>query len=93
LREAGNTLRLLPFALLIGPAIKETAMSTTKHPKTAVPSDADLDGNPGIGTSKGMTGIEDALLVEGENTIEGDVENDTTPQGGVDPDQRGRTNK
>lgn len=68
-------------------------MTTNKHAKTGVPSDADLEGNPGTGTSKGMTGVDDPSLVEGENTIEGDVENDTTPQGGVDPNQRGRTNK
>jgi hypothetical protein len=29
----------------------------------------------------------------GANTDEGDVANDTTPQGGVDPNQRGRTNR
>ena len=31
--------------------------------------------------------------LEGDNTFEGDVKNDTTAQGGVDPNQRGRTNK
>ena len=29
---------------------------------------------------------------EGENTVEGDVMNDTTPAGGINPRQRGRTN-
>ena len=29
-----------------------------KHPKTDTPTDADLKGNPGIGTSKGMSGAE-----------------------------------
>ena len=28
---------------------------SNKHMKTDVPTDADLKGNPGIGTSKGMT--------------------------------------
>jgi hypothetical protein len=61
---------------------------TKKHPKTRQPSDTDLKGNPFIGGSKGTTmsgtspdELEDA---EGENTIEGDVENDTNRQGGID---------
>ena len=66
-------------------------MSTSKHPKTHTPSDADLKGNPGIGTSAGTT-IEDDDL-DGDNTFDGDVMNDVTPEGGVNPDQRGRTNK
>ncbi len=64
---------------------------SNKHPKSGHPSDADLRGNPGIGTTKGAGDDED--LVEGENTFEGDVLNDTTPVGGIDPNQRGRTNK
>ena len=28
---------------------------SAKHPKTEIPTDADLKGNPGIGTSKSMT--------------------------------------
>ncbi|MBM3604774.1 MAG: hypothetical protein FJX25_08460 [Alphaproteobacteria bacterium] len=63
----------------------------SKHPKTDNPSDKDLEQDPGIGRSKGAT-RRDPLL-EGDNTFEGDVSNDTTPQGGVDPDQLGRTNK
>jgi hypothetical protein len=69
----------------------EEAMSTSKQPKPAKPSDADLKGNPGIGSSKG-TGRNDERL-EGENTFEGDVLNDTTRHGGVDPRQTGRTNR
>lgn len=41
----------------------------------------DLDENPGIGQSKGLfarAGSRDAELIEGENTVEGDVENDAT---------------
>lgn len=64
---------------------------SNKHLKTETPSDADLKGNPAIGQSKGLTGIDPAEL-EGENTLQGDVENDTKPDGGIDPDQRGRTN-
>ncbi len=72
-------------------------MSDNKHPKLKpgadVPGD-DAKYNPGIGSSKGMfaTGA-DPEIIAGENTVEGDVENDTTPQGGVDPRQVGRTNK
>lgn len=66
-------------------------MSTSKHPKTKTPSDADLKRNPGIGTSKGTSKRGDEL--DGENTFEGDVENDTTPNGAVDPRQERRTNK
>ena len=71
-------------------------MSTTKHRKAQpgeTPRD-DLEDNPGIGTTKGMhAGKGNFDLIEGENTFEGDVENDTNPQGGVDPNHRGRTNK
>ena len=74
---------------------------TTKNPMnderqsgagTALPDD--LERNPEIGGSKGAfaTG-EDPREIEGENTVEGDVENDSRPSGGVDPDQLGRTNK
>lgn len=71
-------------------------MATSKHRKTR-PGEAprdDLVDNPGIGASKGtgMTGL-DPEDIEGANTFEGDVENDATPQGGVDPNQIGRTNK
>ena len=69
-------------------------MSSNKHLKTQTPSDADLKGNPGIGQSKGTTmageGVES---IQADSTVEGDVENDTNPQGGVDPDQTGRTNR
>lgn len=42
--------------------------------------DADLKGNPGIGQSKGPTG----------HDVEGDVENETRTDGGIDPNHRGR---
>jgi hypothetical protein len=32
-------------------------------------------------------------VLEGDNTAEGDVMNDTTPQGAVNPNQQGRTNR
>ncbi|WP_281035442.1 hypothetical protein [Mesorhizobium sp. M9A.F.Ca.ET.002.03.1.2] len=35
----------------------------------------------------------DELELEGENTIEGDVENDTNALGGINPRRKMRTNK
>jgi hypothetical protein len=71
-------------------------MSTTKHRKVRPderPRD-DLEDNPGIGASKGAkAGKADPELIRGDSTFEGDVENDTTRQGGIDPRQIGRTNK
>ncbi|MBP2232638.1 hypothetical protein J2847_005969 [Azospirillum agricola] len=66
----------------------------TKHEKTRRPTDADLKNNPLIGGSKGarMAGVtpDELEQAQGANTIEGDVENDTNPQGGVDkPGSRG----
>jgi hypothetical protein len=69
-------------------------MSTNKElTKDRVGPD-DLDRNPGIGQSKGTfaTG-EDPEELEGENTFEGDVDNDTTGTGGVQREHRSRTNK
>lgn len=54
-------------------------------------TDRDLANNPGIGASPG-TRIGDVDNLDGESTFEGDVLNDTTPAGGIDPKQRGRTN-
>lgn len=80
-------------------------MTSSKHPNPGGPNrDAkgdfprppdDLERNPGIGSSKGIhsrTGT-NPEATEGENTAEGDVMNDVTPQGGVNPNQQGRTNK
>jgi hypothetical protein len=69
----------------------------SKHAKTNIAAhskDRDLKGNPGIETSKGTwaTG-EDPHAIEADSTVEGDVGNDTTAEGGVDPRQVGRTNK
>ncbi|MFN7024098.1 MAG: hypothetical protein ACK4QP_06175 [Pseudorhizobium sp.] len=68
-------------------------MATSKHFRQDHPSDADLKGNPGIGTSSGRHGQIAEGEIQGENTEEGDVLNDTLPSGGVDPNQRGRGNK
>jgi hypothetical protein len=69
-------------------------MSSSKQPKTRVPTDADLKRNPGIGASKGTTmSGEDPESILADSTFEGDVENETTPEGAVDPGHVGRTNK
>lgn len=55
----------------------------------------DLDEKPGIGQSQVFfvrTSSDDAGLIEGENSIEGDTGNDAGHPGGVDPDL-GRTNR
>ena len=46
----------------------------------------DLERNPGIGSSKGLfaeTSGKDADLIEGDNTFEGDADNDGGNAGGV----------
>lgn len=73
---------------------------TNKHLRPdETPADLadDLEENPGIGQSKGLfarTGAdeEDAALIEGENTIEGDTENNADADGAAKLDL-GRTNK
>ena len=59
----------------------------SKHVKRKKPTDKDLVCNPMIGGSKGAysAGVRPKELVEaqGANTMEGDVENDTNPQGGI----------
>jgi hypothetical protein len=68
-------------------------MSGSKHGKGESPFTDDLERNPGIGQSGGTfaTG-EDPTILEGDNTSEGDVENDADPRtGAIDEDQLGRT--
>lgn len=74
-------------------------MSSSKHPKTTEGEQgfqSDLDRNPGIGQSKGTfaTG-EDPETLAGDNTSEGDVENDAGRPGGgaVDPPRMPRGNR
>lgn len=73
-------------------------MSSSKHPKVDErdnPLPKDQERNPEIGQSGGtfsMTG-NSPDAIEGDNTVEGDIENDTTPTGGVPEHQRMRTNK
>lgn len=72
-------------------------MTSTKHEQTDVrdnPLPKDRKNNPGIGQSKGSFGTgEDPKEIEGENTVEGDVQNDSALGGGANPNQLGRTNK
>jgi len=61
---------------------------SSKHVKLNRPTNVDLVRNPLIGGSKGatMAGVSPDELEEfaGANTFEGDIENDTNPQGGID---------
>jgi hypothetical protein len=68
-------------------------MTGSKHKKGKSPFTDDLERNPGIGQSKGgfMTGIPPEEI-EGENTVEGDVDNDATAGDGVPQRQRERSN-
>jgi hypothetical protein len=74
-------------------AARRLKMSRAKHEKGRSPFPDDLERNPGIGQSKGtfMTGILPEEI-EGENTVEGDVENDTTASDGVPEEEKARTN-
>lgn len=65
----------------------------SKHFKPKEPNDVDLKRDPGIGQSKGLNRATGDEEIAGENTEEGDVANDTTRFGGVNPKQRGRANK
>jgi hypothetical protein len=67
-------------------------MTSTKHDKGESPFADDLQRNPGIGQSQGsVTTGESPLSIEGENTVEGDVENDSTANDGVPEEERERT--
>ncbi len=71
---------------------------SNKHPRPdeqPVKLQDDLERNPGIGQSPGLfarTSSADAELLQGENTVEGDTENDGGNAGGVNM-ELGRTNK
>jgi hypothetical protein len=67
-------------------------MTSSKHDKGESPFADDLERNPGIGQSKGTfaTG-ENPRAIEGENTSEGDLDNDSTTVGGVPDREQGRS--
>ena len=69
------------------------ATDATKHEKGKSPFADDLQRNPAIGQSRGRfsTGIPPDEI-EGENTVEGDIDNDATATDGVPQRERGRTN-
>ncbi len=66
---------------------------SNKRDKTETLTRDDLEENPAIGQSKGSvaTGIPPEEI-EGENTVEGDVDNDSTVNDGVPHREKGRTN-
>lgn len=68
-------------------------MSGSQHFKTRTPTDKDLKINPGIGQSKGLNRFTGDDEIFGDATEEGDVSNEATRAGGIDPEHRGRTNK
>ena len=72
-------------------------MSGSKQPKSdeevGLDLRDDLEDDPGIGRSKGRFAMTDEPPIEGDTTFEGDVKNDATPEGGVDPKKLGRTNE
>ena len=61
----------------------------SKHVRTTRPTDADLKGNPMIGGSKGTTIAGPGEGLDGDNTFDGDVENDVNAQGGIDKHDSG----
>ena len=54
--------------------------------------DEDLKLNPGIGQSVGTSQGGEVELIEGENSVEGDIDNNADAAGAVKLD-KGRTNK
>ena len=68
-------------------------MTKSKHPRHAKPPRDDLKDNPAIGASRGTTiAGEDPHILQGENTDEGDVQNDADATGAPTPIERHRTN-
>ncbi len=65
---------------------------SNKHPRPdeqPVQLQDDLERNPGIGSSKGLfarAGGQDEDLIEGDNTFEGDTDNDGGNAGGINPE-------
>jgi hypothetical protein len=68
-------------------------MNRTRDQGIAGPKqDEDLRRNPGIGQGAGTSQGGDTELIEGENTVEGDIDNNGGKFGQVKIDM-GRTNK
>ena len=67
--------------------------SPSGHTPTTLPRD-DLKDNPGIGASRGTTiAGEDPHILQGENTDEGDVQNDADATGAPTPMEKHRTKR
>ena len=74
-------------------------MTSSKHFKE-LPADvptppSDLERNPGIDQSRGAFARTEADpdIIEGDNTVKGDVGNNTNSAGGIEGTDEGRTNK
>lgn len=68
-------------------------MTANKQPKRKSPFRDDLDRNPGIGQSKGSFAIgAPPDEIAGENSLEGDVDNDATATDGLPEEEPKRTN-
>jgi hypothetical protein len=67
-------------------------LGSSKHDKGESPFPDDLERDPGIGQSKVAfgTGLHPEST-RGENTVEGDVENDSTSNDGVPEEQNEHT--
>lgn len=69
-------------------------MADRKQPASQGNLDRDLRDNPGIGQSKGAYAMGGDLdYVEGDSTVEGDVENSAGPNGEATEGKLGRTNR
>ncbi len=64
------------------------------RPKRDPKVDEDLRQNPGIGQSQGAYAMGGDLdYAEGDSTVEGDAENDSSPAGGAPATRLPRTNR
>lgn len=72
----------------------EQRKETAEAARDSIEKDRDLRDNPGIGQSKGAFARGGDLdFAEGDNTVEGDVENDPDMQGRLKDTHLGRTNR
>jgi len=95
LRATGDAPAFAPRAFVGG---KGEDMMGNKHlrpDETPVDLIDDLERNPGIGQSAGAFALDPggAELIEGENTFEGDRDNDAGLGGGIDKNVNGRANR
>jgi hypothetical protein len=73
---------------------KQRKQEPKRGPKLDPKLDEDLRQNPGIGQAKGAYAMGGNLdYAEGDNTVEGDVENDPDALGRVPENRLGRTNR